>query len=660
MTDPGGRRAFVEVAAGVVMAAGGLAVTMAAAPAIVANSVSAAPLPAPPGATPPSPRPPSPSSTVGAPHDAPEGRPALAYRWSARLDAEAHEIAGKGDIEWTNTSRRPQSEVYVHLYLNAFRDARSAFMRSDAGAGFRGGGRPSRWGGIDVETFHLDGHDLWPDVVHSPDDPDDATDIRVALPEPVAPGQSVTFEVAFTARLPTVVARVGYAGDFHLVAQWFPKLARLEADGTWRHFKFHRLGEFYADFAAYDVAIDTPRSMTVGATGQLVSRREDGDRKTERFVAAWVHDFAFTAWPGFEVHEAVGPHGVAMRAMVPRGEEALARLELEEASAAMADYERWYGRYPYPTLTIVHPPPAARGSGGMEYPTFITTGGSPLGARWGVRSVRGVTAHELAHQWFYGLLASDEFRHPYLDEGLTTFATARSLAERFGSGSGFEGLGWSVTQWAYLRAASARAWQIGALDRAVDQFPTGGDYGVSVYAKTAVLLETLRRVYGDPAFDGALRRYAERHRYGHPAPDDLVAAFPAPMGKQLAAGVAGGFVDYEVAGVTPLEGREGAPHRTRVVLRRRGDLLFPVVVAIVDADARETRRTWDARGGRTETFVHEGAAPVRTVTIDPERRVLMDRDLTNNHRRVTPLRVATRIQGWVATALALAWTGWAP
>jgi hypothetical protein len=348
-----------------------------------------------------------------------------------------------------------------------------------------------------------------------------------------------------------------------------------------------------------------------------------------------------------------------MRALVPPGFGDLAQVELDEAAAAMVDLEGWFGRYPYPVLTLVHPPLTAREAGGMEYPTLICTGGDQVSPRLGMRNVEGVTTHELAHQWFYGLMASDEHRHAFLDEGLTTFATARSMGRRYQTGSGFDGFGLSVSHWAYHRSAGAQAWQIGRLDLPTEGFATGSDYGVSVYPKTAVLMETLRRVYGDEAFDAAMTRYTTDFRYGHPGPDDLVDAFRRGAGEdaaaQLSEGIAGGFVDYAVARL-----ERGEPDtKARVILRRRGDLTFPVEITLREADGTEVQRQWDGRG-RTHVLVHEGQSPLVSASIDPGLRVLMDRDLSNNHRSFERTLVATRVQAWTATALGVVWTVMAP
>src|SRR5690606_9692244 len=120
------------------------------------------------------------------------------------------------------------------------------------------------------------------EMKHSPGDPKDETDIRVDLPDEVAAGSTLTLEIEWESQLPQIVERTGYLSDYHFVAQWFPKLARLERDGTWRHFTFHAQSEFYADYGDYDVTLDVPERFIVGASGETIERRVEGGRLIQR------------------------------------------------------------------------------------------------------------------------------------------------------------------------------------------------------------------------------------------------------------------------------------------------------------------------------------------------------------------------------------------
>jgi hypothetical protein len=232
--------------------------------------------------------------------------------------------------------------------------------------------------------------------------------VRVVLPRPVAPGESLTFDVAFTAQLPRVFARTGYVRDYALVGQWFPKLGVYEpagrrgrTTGGWNCHQFHATSEFYADFGHYRVAMTVPSTHVLGATGVRVSRTDHGNGTTTYVhEQSNVHDFAWTVDPRFvevrrrfdaarEVSEA---EARAVADLLDRPIEAvrlsnvevillmqpdhLAQTEryLRAAMLAIKWFGLWYGRYPHQTLTIVDPAPGAGGSGGMEYPTFITAG----------------------------------------------------------------------------------------------------------------------------------------------------------------------------------------------------------------------------------------------------------------------------------------------
>ncbi|HET9959378.1 MAG TPA: M1 family peptidase, partial [Polyangiaceae bacterium] len=215
--------------------------------------------------------------------------PAVAsYTMQAKLNPTTHVVKGTQRIVWTNTSRAAVSSLYFHLYLNAFKNEQSLFLRSPFNAS-RGAVRAQEFGYIDVKSMvaqEWPGQDLWLSrAAHSPGDPLDETDIEVPLPSPVAPGSPVTLDVTFEARLPSVVERTGYSGRFHFVAQWFPKIARLESDGSFAHFAFHPQSEFYADFGRYDVTLEVPEAFRLGATGRRIEQQVVTGTRRERYVA---------------------------------------------------------------------------------------------------------------------------------------------------------------------------------------------------------------------------------------------------------------------------------------------------------------------------------------------------------------------------------------
>ncbi|WP_437993438.1 M1 family metallopeptidase [Sorangium sp. So ce145] len=627
------------------------------------SGASAAPAPAAPAPAPP------PDAELAAHAD-----PIASYTLRASLDPAQHTMHGEGTLVWRNASREPQRELFVHLYLNAFKDPRTVFLRSSID-GFRGGEMLYDYGHIQVTRFavrEMEGADVWPrGKPTTPGDPDDETDIRVELPRAVAPGEAITIDLAWDADLPSLALRTGHHGSFHMVGQWFPKIARLEPDGRWAHFPYHRLSEFYADFGAYDVTVDVPERFVVGATGRLVEERRADGRAIRRFVQEDVHDFAFAAWDRFRELRATTGDGVAIRCLFPEGSEREAALEIDLVRFGLERFGAAFGRYPYGTLTIVHPPEGAEEAGGMEYPTLITTGGSWLWPAVGVRFVEAVTVHELAHQWFYGLVATNEHRYPFLDEGLTTYAEADALRARYGDGSWARLLGLEIDLRAQYRADALRSGHNGAVAQPAAGFVDGKDYLGLVYGRPAVLLATLEGVYGEDLVRRAVGRYARENRFRHPGPEALLDAVRREVGDEAAEALRAGlferaWVDYTVeafdawpadtAAPAPGEaGIEAAGYRGRAVVRRRGSLVLPVEVALHGEDGSVQRARWDARES-TAAIPYAGASPLAAVVIDPDHRVLLDEDLANNARRSRPDLLAPGVLSRASFAVGLALT----
>ena len=176
--------------------------------------------------------------------------------------------------------------------------------------------------------------DLWAGVeLHRAGD-EDETDARVPLPREVAPGEKIRIEMAWDDKMPSLVERTGYWKQFHMIAQWFPKIARLEADGRWAHFPFHHLAEFYADYGTYDVTLDVPQEFIIGATGPPIDAKVEGGRRIERHLQKDVHDFAWTAWNKWQVgKELMGD--VQVTVLYPPGYRAAAQRELRAIRFAL-------------------------------------------------------------------------------------------------------------------------------------------------------------------------------------------------------------------------------------------------------------------------------------------------------------------------------------
>lgn len=570
------------------------------------------------------------------------------YTMRASLDPALHTVHGTGTVQWTNASKKAVSELWLHLYLNAFKNQSSVFLRTPVG-GFRGTTIPKEWGTIDVRKLVLvtpsERYDLLSLLETKRPGDEDETDARLPLPREVAPGETITLEMEWDDKLPSIVERTGFDGSFHMVAQWFPKIAKLEDVGTFAHFPFHHLGEFYADYGTYDVTLDVPASFTIGATGPAVETKEENGRRIERHVQDDIHDFAWTAFDRWlEKKERISD--VDVRILYPPGYEDDADRELAAIRFALPHFGARYGKYPYGVLTLVHPPATAQEAGGMEYPTLITTGGDA----WvpsGLRLPELVTIHEFGHQYFYGLLASNEVKWPFLDEGLNSYAEEEAIQAWKGAGGVVDLLGLTLGG-AEAHAVRANVYEHD--DRVAQPayaFATGGTYGALVYSRTATVLETLRRVFGDAVMQRTLGTYARRFRFTHPTPDDLIATFRAEMGDHAADALRTalfdkGWVDYAILATSSHEAHAAAGIFDRggkretvstekmhgkydgwVLVSRRGTIRLPVEIELVAEDGSRSRVPWD---GQTDNvrIPYSGSSPLRAAVVDPDDKILID------------------------------------
>lgn len=578
--------------------------------------------------------------------------PVASYELDAKLDAERHIIDATGTITWTNTSRRPARQLYFHLYLNAFEGPETLFSRLGGG---RHGGLTGQRGFIRVSSLsspRFSGVNLWENAAeHSPGDENDRTDISVPLPEPILPGETLTLHVDFEAQLPEIVERTGFRDDFHLVAQWYPKLAKRHPDGSWVHFSFHPHAEFFADFGSYDVRLNVPANHVVGSTGHAIASSEEAGRLHYRAVAHHVHDFAWTSWPGFhdESREIAGVH---VRVLSPPETRLARQATWRTLESGLPHFESAYGSYPYPTLTVVHPPRTAQRAGGMEYPTFITTGGSELLTALGFRVTEIVTIHELGHQWFQGLLASNEAAHPFLDEGINSYAEWRYMEAEYGTGSLLDFAGLRVSLPAAERVVGVSSDpHPPPIAQPASAFDSFGSLARLVYSKTALSLETLGRTYGKDLLHRALHDYALAHRFGHPEPKDFFRSLKQSMGSEAAAVAremlaTPAYIDLQVADVQVAPSGSRSPTTFRV--ERRGNVSVPFDVAATDSSGK--RHSFRCSGERKIcTFSLPAELRLARIVVDPEQKILLDSNLYNNRRLISPPSAKTLSRWSLAT-----------
>ena len=300
--------------------------------------------------------------------------------------------------------------------------------------------------------------------------------------------------------------------------------------------EFHFNSEFYADFGLFDVHLTVPSDYIVGAVGQQQGAAVQKDGKTTyHFVQGDVHDFAWVAAKDFKTldgtYEGPGSPKVAVRVIYPEEYAATAAPTLKSTIDALGYFSRTLGAYPYNTVTAVIPPYNAQEAGGMEYPTFFTSDGYK-NIEPGTLSETAsdfVNIHEFGHGYFYGLLASNEFEEPMLDEGLNEFWDNRMLLERK------QGLTLATPFTKWLGIAPAMTGH--EFERANAFLPHPGDplaqnswdrlsslTYATVYSRTTLSMRDLEARIGTPALERAFRLYYQRWHFRHPSVADFRAA----------------------------------------------------------------------------------------------------------------------------------------
>lgn len=646
------------------------------------------------------------------------------YEIQAALDPVKHTIDGKQKLTWRNRSAQPVCAVYLHMYLNAFESANSTFMTEQRNLSFAFRSdvpvEDGDWGYSKLNRVQQNGQAVrWRFVQPDGGPATDHTVVRLDLPQPVAPGASTTLDIDFFNQLPRVTARTGYFGTFHLVAQWFPKIGVLEVPGErgataprWNVHEFHMHSEFYADFGEYDVRITVPKGYTVGATGEETGAPVERDGKiTHRFVQGDVHDFAWTAdnryaKPLDGVYEGPGSPKVKVRVLYHPEYENNAQPALQATIDSLAYFSRTLGPYPYKTVTVVIPPHNAQEAGGMEYPTFFTAD-SYKNVDPGTLSryaLDFVTIHEFGHGYFYGILASNEFEEPMLDEGLNEYWDQRMLRERK------QGLDltnpWLRKIGFAPHLAGFDLERLGAMNDAPGDAlgqnswnrMSSRSYG-TVYSRTATTMHDLEQAVGKEALERAFKLYYARWKFRHPSiadfrdaliegtgqratverifaqqvystrkVDDSIAQFSSKEALPVPGYIERGGKRIELSsealdkavGKTreawkkkhpkAKKGEGPFPYRTTVLVKRDGADV-PQVLRVTFADgSSETVRFSGTQPWQRFSWVKRSKAV--SAQLDPDGNINLDRNKLDNGRTLESDRSATRRwTGDIAAAL---------
>ncbi len=602
------------------------------------------------------------------------------YKIDTRLNTVDKMIEGDMQTYWVNKSTDIVAEVQMHLYLNALKSSKTTFNKE---AGQNADNKNEKPGWIDIKKItDKNGLDLKTFLQFiSPDDgnKDDSTVVKINLPEPCKPGDTVFLKIGFQSKLPGSIRRTGYKDDFYFAGQWFPKFGvyepagmRYATSGGWNCHQFHNNSEFYSNHSVYDVNITLPKEFVVGSGGMLLREIINGNEKTLTFRAEDIVDFAWTAWPSFAVFTDQWKN-IKITLLLPPERKIQAERQLTAVKNALEYLEKNVGPYPWPHLTFVDPPSKGAGSGGMEYTTLFTSV-SFTGIPGFLHLPEMVTIHEFGHAYFMGILASNEFEEPWLDEGVNQFWESRIMDHYYGATSGMidhpllELSDKSMVRSSYVYSGSRQV----VTNKEYSWNYPHRTYSMMSYNKTAVCLRTMMGILGEETTDEIFREYYRRWAFRYPSGRDFINVVNDVVRKtygdkfgpdmnwffdQTLFGT--GICDYKVSDLINSRIRSfenmsdslktsgktwsetDSLYNAVVELERLGDVMLPVDVLIHFKNGKEVMESWDGKS-RFRDFSYSGKGAVEWVKLDPDYKILMDVNFINNSMTLEPDRAPVR------------------
>ena len=569
------------------------------------------------------------------------------YQINVKLDDEQHFLHGDISIIYHNNSPRELNEIWMHVFPNAYKTTKTAFAiqkLEDKSTKFQFAKDDQR-GYMDSLNFLIDG--LRAGVISDEKYPDI---LKLILPKGLAPGQSIQITTPFRVKLPYTFSRMGHVEQSYQISQWYPKPAVFDHKG-WHPIPYLDQGEFYSDYGSFDVKITLPKNYVVGATGELQTNSEvafldsiskvtkalkeypeDDDFpesakefKTLHYKQNNIHDFAWFADKRF--------HVLSSEVTLPESKRVVKTYVMfsnkyaeywKDASKYINDavyyYSLWNGDYPYNFCTAIDG--ALSAGGGMEYPMITVIGEVGSG-----KTLDRVIAHEVGHNWFYGILGSNEREHPWMDEGVNSFYEQRYMRMKYEDGHMMPasirnpftylfGLDYFPSGYEYylLYKLTSSCGKAQPININAEQY-TSLNYGAVVYTKTALALRYLEQYLGVEKFDSIMHTYFSTWKFKHPYPEDMKAVFEQETGENLS-----WFFDelinvkndpeFKLASVKKIK------EELQVKVSNTSGVPGPVFVSALDKDGKiiETQKTVPFI---ESAFLYFDKKDVKKIVVDP-------------------------------------------
>lgn len=592
------------------------------------------------------------------------------YKIDVRLDDVNHVIRASETFEYINNSPDKLQMIYIHLWPNAYRNGKTALAKQlyKNGEELLTFADEEERGWIDSLDFKVNG-----DAVKWELHPDHIDVGIIYLSKPLNPGEKILVSTPFKVKLPTgKISRLGHVGQSYQITQWYPKPAVYDKNG-WNWMPYLNQGEFYSEYGSFDVSITLPKNYIVGSTGDLQTaseiaflneqveatkldpgkmtgkgmmggfKRIDGEGtfpasstefKTIRYKQSKVHDFAWFADKRFKVlkGEVELPHSkrkVTSWAMYTPDNAKLWQKAIEYINDGTYYYSKWNGDYPYNQVTAIDGTISA--GGGMEYPNVTVIGNCSSAMELEI-----VIVHEVGHNWFYGILGSNERVHGWMDEGMNTLNEMRYVQTKYPDNKQMSNMVFNGKfhlddlDHHDMGDISYRFVAMMGEDQPIELKSadyTSANYGIIMYQKTGLVFFYLKDYLGEEAFDKAMHAYFEAYKFKHPQPEDMRRVLQQSSGKNLSWLFddlirTTNHIDYKLKKVSTDE------KGTDVTVKNIGQVDGPIgVSAIVDGKVTET--VWVEPGSKKST-VHLNTPNADEVQIDPNRNI-PELDRSNNN-----------------------------
>jgi len=572
------------------------------------------------------------------------------YVMDIDFDTEKHQFKGEQEISYTNNSEDTLTKVFYHLYYNAFQPGSMMDIRSRtiSDPDSRVGDRichleKDEIGYHNVNELKQDGNDLTFKVT--------GTILEVTLDKPLLPGKKTKLSMKFESQVPVQVRRTGRMnaeGISYSMTQWYPKLAEYDKHG-W-HADPYVGREFHGVWGSFDVTINLDSAFTIGGTGYLKNaqeighgyedkskpvKRKEGDKLSWNFKVDKVHDFAWAADPDF-THDIVKvPNGPNLHFIYQRDSIAANWDSLKAYTVQTFEMmNEHYGVYPYDDYSIIQ-----GGDGGMEYPmaTLIAASGS-------FRGLVSVTVHESIHSWYQGVLAFNESKYPWMDEGFTTYCQYMIMDSLFHENS-INPLSRAYSSYAFLVESDLQE----PMTTHGDHYNTNRTYGISTYLKGAIYLHQLSYIIGEENFKQGMLDLWKLWAFKHPDPTDFKRVMEKRSGLEL------DWYNEQWVGTTnsidyAVKSMELTTDSSVITIEKIGLLPMPLDVLVTYDDGKQELLYIPLEVLRGEKPVEKGAAKrvlmedwpwpwpyyvvnlkgkVKSVEIDPSLR-MADVDRSNN------------------------------